>query len=203
MALTVTVSQEQPIRTAWLPSHAFTVDDYETMIRAGVLNEDSKVELLEGVVVDKMTKNQHHVVIVMFMQHMLAQLVPNHWFVMMEQPISTTDSMPEPNLSLVKGQFRDYLNRRITPDRIGLVIEVADSSLTVGQTVKLAVYARAGIPVYWVVNLNESVVEVYQAPVTDPTPRYTTKIVYTAADAVPFTLDGVEIARVPVAEIMP
>ena len=81
-------------------------------------------------------------------------------------PLALDDrSEPEPDLAVVRGEVRDYLKSHPGPEDTVLVVEVADSSLRYDQTEKLAAYARAEIPEYWILNLLDGVLEVYREPV--------------------------------------
>jgi Uma2 family endonuclease len=87
---------------------------------------------------------------------------------------------------------------------LGLIVEVAESTLQRDQTRKKRIYARAGIPVYWIVNLIDGRVEVYTDP-TGPTPQpdYLQRQDYGPNDAVPVTLDGKPIGQVAVRDLLP
>jgi Uma2 family endonuclease len=85
-----------------------------------------------------------------------------------------------------------------------LIVEVADSSLRRDRVFKKRLYAAAGILVYWVVNLPEARIEVY----TDPSgpierPDYHQRRDYGQSDTVPVLIDGVEVGRLPVHELLP
>jgi Uma2 family endonuclease len=72
----------------------------------------------------------------------------------------TQDSAPEPDIAIVRGVPRDYMNRHQAAGDVALIIEVADSSLD-RDRLKARIYARAGVPVFWIVNLIENQIEVY------------------------------------------
>ena len=81
-----------------------------------------------------------------------------------EKPIALDEqSEPEPDAVVVPGQPRDYLDAH--PSRPALIVEVAETSLALDRTRKGALYARAGLDDYWVVNLRAQVLEVYREPV--------------------------------------
>jgi Uma2 family endonuclease len=82
-----------------------------------------------------------------------------------QDPITLADSEPEPDLAVVRGQVRHYQSRHPLASDIGLVVEVADSSVDRDRIWKREIYARAGLPVYWLINLQEKTVEVYSRPV--------------------------------------
>ena len=146
------------------PMRPFSVREYERMIETGVLGEDDPVELLEGWIVFKMTRNPPHDVAVALASELLIRLLPAGWHVRSQSAITTPDSVPEPDLAVVRGNQRDYAARHPGPADVALAIEVADTSLGRDRSDKARVYARGGIPAYWIVNLIDGVVEVYTDP---------------------------------------
>ena len=161
------------------------------MIREGILTEDDRVELLEGLLVAKMTKNPPHIVATDLLQAALPRIVPAGWFVSMQNPVTMEDSEPEPDARVVRGQPRDYVGRRAGPGDAALVVEVADTSLPSDRGIKKRIYARAGIACYWIVNLSDGRLEVYDDP-TGPAeePDYRRRREYGPTDAVPLVIEG-------------
>jgi Uma2 family endonuclease len=111
------------------------------MIQAGILTEDDPVELLEGWLVTKMPKKATHTLTTQLTQEILAQIVPNGWFVNAQEPITLKDSEPEPDVAVVRGKRRNYQNRHPGPTDVALVIEVADATLQRDQIIKKRLYA--------------------------------------------------------------
>ena len=182
----------------------FAVDEYHRMIRGGILTEDEPVELLDGWIVIKMPRNQPHDATIHVISRVFSGLLPSGWDVRIQSAITTPESEPEPDLSVVRGSPRDCLDHHPGPGELGLVIEVADSSLDHDRTMKGRAYARAGIPVYWIVNLASRQVEVYTDPTGPaPQPSYRTRHDFADHDAIPLLLDGRDIARIPVVQILP
>jgi Uma2 family endonuclease len=127
-----------------------------------------------------------------------------HWHIRIQDPITTEDSEPEPDLVIARGKRRDYLSRHPFPQETALVVEVADTTLLEDQTVKARIYARAGIKVYWIVNLVEMQIEVYTNPVRrGKDPRYRQQQNYGIGDEVPLVIDGKELARIAVRDLLP
>jgi Uma2 family endonuclease len=185
--------------------YRLSVDQYHDMIRQGILKDGDTVELVEGVLVMKMAKDPPHTVARQTLRDLLPGLSPPGWFVDDQEPVTTQDSEPEPDVAVIRGDRRRYLaqDRHPGPQDTALVIEVADSSLHIDETVMLRAYARAGVPVYWIVNLVDRRVQVY----TDPTgpadaPTYRQRRDYAETDAVPVTLDGRQIGRIAVRELL-
>jgi Uma2 family endonuclease len=114
------------------------------------------------------------------------------------------ESEPEPDLMAVRGTDDDYILRHPEAAEIGLVAEVAESTLSEDRNVKAPIYARAGIAVYWIVNLVNSRIEVCTDPTgPDASPHYRQQHIYGINDAVPLIIDGQTIAQLPVRDILP
>jgi Uma2 family endonuclease len=183
----------------------FTVDEYHELIRIGMLKGEERVELLEGWIVYKMTHNPLHDVVVDRVQEALRDRVPrSQWRVRVQSATTTTDSEPEPDVVVARGPAERYLQRHPGPEDIALIVEVADSSLARDRGQKLRLYARAAITVYWIVNLPESVVEVYTDPGgADPTPEFRSVERFHKGGAVPLIVGGHSLGSVPVDDILP
>jgi Uma2 family endonuclease len=188
-----------------LPIRRFTVDEYHRMIQAGILGEDDAVELLEGWIVPKMSKNPpHDTMISIIMMDVLTPRLPGGWHCRGQSAVTTTDSEVEPDIAVVRGLKRDYLARHPGPADMALVVEVADSSLARDRSEKVRIYARAAVPVYWIINLVDRQVEVYTDPTgPDSGPVYRTRRDYRPGDMVPFVVDGRELGPIPAQELLP
>jgi Uma2 family endonuclease len=130
-----------------------------------------RVELIEGRVLVLGPKGPPHCYTVSVLQEVLRNLFgPNH-HVRPQFPLDlgpTTE--PEPDLAVVAGTARQYLLAH--PTTALLIVEVSDSTLAYDRRHKGGLYARAGVPDYWIVNLRARQVEVYRAPIPDPLSRY-------------------------------
>jgi Uma2 family endonuclease len=182
----------------------FSVGRYQRMIEQGILTSEDKVELLENHVVRKMPRNPRHDGTIDFITDTLRSWLPPGWRVRVQLTVALADSQPEPDFAVVRGDARTYLTRHPTAADVGLVIEVADSSLLRDQRDKTRIYARAGIQAYWIVNLVDRRIEVYTNP-TGPAdvPQYQAFATYQPGDTVPLILDGSSVASVPVADLLP
>lgn len=181
-----------------------SVDRYERMVVAGVITPDDRVELLEGILVNKMSKSPAHVLGTVLVNDAIRAALPAGWFVRAEQPIRLDDSEPEPDAAVIRGAARDYTNRHPIPAEVPLVVEVADSSLRRDREDKRRIYARNAIPVYWIVNVTDRLIDVF----TDPsgpvfTPDYATTATYKPGDAVPVVLAGTTVGTVGVNDLLP
>jgi Uma2 family endonuclease len=187
-------------RPAYLGNpYRFTVEQYRALTGT-VLPEGPGWELLEGVVVKKVPQDPPHAGCVRALTRILGRLLPAGWETPVQSPVALADSEPEPDVAVVRADPRGYFARHPGPADIALVVEVADSSLDDDRHDKGRIYARAGVPVYWVVNLPDRQVEVYAdpQPAADP-PGYAARTDYRPGEAVPLPTGG----AVPVAELLP
>lgn len=186
------------------PIWRFNVEQYHQMIRQGILTKDDPVELLEGWLIPKMPKNPPHRVATKLTRNILEELVPNGWYVDTQEPITLDNSEPEPDVVIVRGDTRDYLDRHPGAKDIALVVEVSDSTLERDRTLKKRIYARANIPVYWIVNLIEQQVEVYTEPVNlSEEPTYQQRQDYQISETIPLVIAGSEVGRASVQNLLP
>lgn len=204
-ASTVTRQPARESAPSWaadLPLYRLSVKQYHAMIDAGVLQENGTVEFLDGLLVEKMGKNGAHCVALDLLRSILLALLPAGWILRLQDPVALDWGEPEPDAVIASGQATDYRATHPTPDRIVLVVEVADSSLKTDRGVKLAMYARNGLPVYWIVNLLQNQVEVYSQP-TGPIeePDYLERRVYRAGERVPL-LVGNQTAEISVSDFL-
>ena len=181
-----------------------TVDQYHEMVRKGILTPGEPVELLEGYLVRKMPKNPAHCLVTDAIFEAFLRLAIVGYFPRNQNQITTTDSEPEPDCSLVRGRRSDFAKQHPTPADCALVVEVADTTLSADRTIKKRIYARSGVPVYWIVNLADRQVEVYSQPgLAGSVPVYSADQVFGEKDQLPVVIDGVEISRLPVHAILP
>jgi Uma2 family endonuclease len=177
-----------------LSHHKLSIDKYERMVRAGILTENDRVELIRGELIDKMPIGDAHIDVVNRLNRRFARLLDEAVTVSVQNPLVLADSEPEPDLAL-------YTLRAPGKARaadVHLVIEVADSSLEFDRTVKLSLYAEAGIPEYWIVNVLDEEVEVYRQPQFDGT--YTVRSVLKRGDLLqPLAFPGI---KLPVEEVL-
>lgn len=186
------------------PHYRFTVAQYHRIIDAGVFGADERCELLEGAIVPKMTRKPPHDGCLYLAQTLLLAHLPADWVLRVQSAATLGGtSEPEPDLVVARGPARQYLRRHPGPRDVVLVVEVADTTLAEDRGRKARIYARARVPVYWVVNLIDSQVEVYTLPRAGRAPAYRSREDFRAGDRVPLVLDGRELARLPVRELLP
>ncbi len=181
-----------------------SVDQYEAMFRHGILTEDDKVELLDGLLVAKNKTSPAHAVVSSLTRNTLAKVIPEKWFAATHDAITLSRSEPEPDVIVIRGEPRDYLDHRPGPSEIALVVEVSDDSLDCDQGVKKTIYAEAGLPVYWIINLVDRRVEVYTDPTgPDDLPDYRQRQEFREGEKVPVIIAGQDVGYIPVGELLP
>ena len=182
------------------PVFRISVAQYHEMSQAGILREEDRVELLDGWLVRKMVIKPAHATVTELTSDAIRSLLPTGWCVRTQQPLSLATSEPEPDLAIVCGDRLRYANRHPTAAEVALVVEVAEATLQRDRTTKLQIYAEAGIPAYWIVNLVERRLEVFSDP-TGPaaTPQYRRRQDYLPTDAVPVDIGGHSLGSLQVA----
>jgi Uma2 family endonuclease len=170
------------------------------MIANKILTTEDRVEFLDGYLVKKMPQNSPHASTVIRMDYIFKQILLAPYLVRSQVPVTLGDSEPEPDLAVVKGDLRTYDKRHPRASEVHLIVEVADSSLTLDREVKGPIYARAGIPEYWIVNIAEAQIEVYTQPQSN---EYGSRKNYSITDSIPLTLNGVSVGMRSVAELLP
>lgn len=141
----------------------FTIEEYERMVGTGILTQDDRVELIEGEIVEMSPIGDPHAAFVANLTHLLVNLVGDRARVWVQGPVRVPPrSKPQPDLALLRP--RSYVHQGATTEDVLLVIEVADTSLQYDRTVKQRLYARAGIPEYWIVDANAETLEIYRSP---------------------------------------
>ena len=180
-----------------------SIEQYHAIIQAGILTDDDSVELLEGWLVFKMPKNPPHRATTRLVRTALENILPAGWYVDSQEPITLSNSEPEPDIVVVRGDTRQYLDRHPGAEDIALIIEVSDTTLQRDRTVKKRIYARAGISVYWIVNLVEEQVEVYSQPLVEvEQPDYSQRLDFGRSAVIPIIIEGIEIGAIAVNSLL-
>ncbi len=143
------------------PIWRFSVADYHRLIDIGVLDENDRVELLEGWLVPKTSHGPLHDYTVELANERIRQALPSGWRLRVQSAITTGDSEPEPDLAIVRGDIRTAPRRHPLPTEIGLLMEVADTTLQNDRLRKAEIYGRAGILNYWIINLQDRQIECF------------------------------------------
>jgi hypothetical protein len=178
--------------------YRFTAGQYEWMVKIGILTPDDRGELLEGWIVKKMTQHPPHATVLEYTRDALLPLLPAGWRLREQKPLRTPDSLPEPDLIIVRGPASRYERRHPQAEDVALVVEVADTTLEEDRERKGRIYARVRIPVYWIINLPEERMEVYTRPRAGKTPAYRERRDYARGETLPLTIEGEQLGEVAV-----
>lgn len=145
----------------------WTREEYLKMAEAGVFAPGERVELIEGEIIKMTPQKGPHMTGVTLVSEELRRAFGKGYVVRVQGPLALGPlSEPEPDVTVVRGSPRDY--RDSHPTTAVLVVEVSDTTLVLDRQQKPGLYARAGIPEYWILNLLERVLEVYRDPAPLP-----------------------------------
>jgi Uma2 family endonuclease len=206
MATAILSPSEAPVGPSEWTTYRMTAEEYFRAIDADVFEHNRRIELWEGQIYEKMAKKRPHTISSSKLLNALFPVLPEGWYFGFECPILIDDfTAPLPDAVVIRGRPDDYSVRGSPKgNEIGLVIEVADTSLRKNLTTTLAVYARAGLPCYWIVNLVARRVEVYTKPrIVGDTSSYESSEVFEPGQDVPLVLDNQRIASIPVNDLLP
>lgn len=188
-----------------------SVEQYHGMLAKGILREGEAIELIDGMLVrkdradrggDPMAHGPRHAMSVKRLQRSL-RVVENHGYHLHCQlPVTLANIQePEPDLVVVRGREEDYEHAHPGPTVIAAIMEVSDSSLGFDRTTKQELYATVAIPVYWIVNLVDQQIEVYQNP--EPAQgRYGQRMDYRAGQTVSLDLGSGVVVEVAVTAVL-
>ncbi|HZL35385.1 MAG TPA: Uma2 family endonuclease [Tepidisphaeraceae bacterium] len=185
------------------PQRKFTVREYHRLMDSGALHPALRTELVEGWVVDKMTRHARHDSTLQLAADVLQRRTGPSWRLRQQSAITMDDGEPEPDLVIVPGPVLRFRHAHPRPFDVVLLIEVSDSTLAYDRGSKCRDYARNGIARYWVLNVVGGKVEVYEDP-TGPneSPSYLTIRSYGAGEAVPLILRDQTFESIPVNELL-
>lgn len=154
-----------PVVTPLERRKMWTVEEVERWTDMGAFG-DTKFELLEGDLIEKMSQNEPHFNALLLMQYKLLSLFGQGYLVLVQLPMHLGNSKPEPDLSVVEGVPQGRIE---IPTTALLVVEISDTTLQTDRDTKSHIYARAQIAEYWIVNLNARQIEVRRDPRQDET----------------------------------
>ncbi len=143
----------------------FTIQDYHRLTELGFFQEDDRVELIRGEIIEMAAKGRMHETCLRKLLRELSHLIIGKATLQCQSPIILMpNSEPEPDFAILRNRQDDYATSHPTPQDILLIIEVSDSSLNYDQQVKLSVYAEHNISDYWIFNLFDLCLECYSEP---------------------------------------
>jgi Uma2 family endonuclease len=203
---TATLVAPSQAPTADVP-YDLTIDVFSRLVESGLIPQDRRVYLFNGRLYEKMAKTKAHGSIGAAVTRAVDRRLPDGWSLWPESTIVLgPTNAPLPDFAVVRSG--DLLGRA-TPDRypgpgdVGLLIEVAVTSLHDDLTTALEQYARASIPVYWVIDvLGRRILVHTEARVVDGRGQYAHVETYRPGQSLPLVLDGQEVARIPFDELL-
>ena len=182
-----------------LPRHKLSIEDFHQMGRAGILRDDSRIELMEGDLIDMAPIGSFHASVVSTLSMFFARQVGEFAIVSTQNPVRLPpDSEPQPDIALLKPISDRYRSALPTAADVLLIIEVADTTAEYDREIKLPLYARHGVPEVWLIDLKGGMLEIYLEPGSK---GYRKLLRPDRREAItPSLVEGV---RLPLAEIWP
>ncbi|MCS6918729.1 MAG: Uma2 family endonuclease [Fimbriimonadales bacterium] len=178
--------------------------EFEALMESGVFAPEDRLELIAGELVSRETVKPAYATAVTLAHLALKRVFGTGYDVRPQLPLALSEyDEPLPDIAVVQGSPRDYLKEH--PTTALLVVEIAETSLRTDRETKGSLYAHAGIPEYWILNLKQRTLEVYREPAPDPNAvygaAYQQRRTLKASDSVqPLSLPDASIA---VASLMP
>jgi Uma2 family endonuclease len=187
-----------------LVHYRLSVRQFEKMIDAGVFRDEDHVELLGGLLVDKMVKQDPHNFAIDMLGAILSDDLPAEWIARQEKSVVLGRFWrPEPDIAVARGPRERYRSKGPRRSDLAMLVEVADSSYAKDRGPKWRKYAASGVSVYWIVNLPQRQIEVYSVPTgRGKSAGYREINICGPADEVPLVLDGTELGRIKVSRIL-
>jgi Uma2 family endonuclease len=159
------VAESQTIPISPIVRKRFRVDEFQKMVKAGILPEESGWEVIDGYLVDKMTIGSRHASITKRLNRILTRLLSEKTIISVQDPVQLDAyNEPEPDIAVLKLRDDFYSASHPTPNDALLLIEVSDTTIEYDRETKKNLYARFEIQELWIVNLSENTVEAYSQP---------------------------------------
>jgi hypothetical protein len=188
-----------------------TVEQFHRMLDLGILREGTPLELIDGLFVrkdrsdaggDRILHGPRHALAIKRWQRLerLFDAFPCH--LQCQLPVTLShDLEPEPDGAIIRGKEESYGQRHPGPADILLVCEIGDSSLEYDRTAKQRFYAAASIPVYWIVNIQDRCIEVYDSPTIDKGRQDRRRDIH-EGESVPMAVGRDEVVEIPVVQLL-
>lgn len=149
--------------TQTVQTRRFSRQDYERLVAEGFFHPEERLELVDGELIMMTPQGSRHATAIRLAEDTLRSIFGAGFDIRVQLPLALDlDSEPEPDLAVVTGFPRDY--RDAHPQTAVLIVEVTDTTLSYDRERKARLYAKAGIPEYWIINLLEGHVEIYRHP---------------------------------------
>ncbi|MEM9718743.1 MAG: Uma2 family endonuclease [Bacteroidota bacterium] len=182
-----------------LKRHTITVEDYLQMFQVGILSESDKVELINGEIFSMSPVGSRHIYYVNQLNHLFHALLGNKAVVSIQNPFKLdSHSEPEPDIALLKPPKGVYKDRHAESSDILLIGEVAEPSIDYDREVKVPLYAKVGVSIVWLLDIDQGQLEVYEVPKNG---QYTSKQIYFSGDVFTLEISGEEFS-ISVSEIL-
>lgn len=193
------MTQHLTIPTPVDQDFAWSLERYHQAIERGVLTEDDQVELIAGRIIAKMPIGKMHAACVGLLNEYFFDRLGRTYQYRLENPVTLVDnSEPEPDFVVVTRKEGFYKTAHPGPADIHLIIEVADNTLERDRQLKAPLYAAAGLPEYWIINLKNRQVEVYLQP--DPAEATYGSVTHYREEAV---FQSLLVGEVKVSDLLP
>ncbi len=148
------------------PRHRWTVAEYHRMGEVGLLNEDSRVELIDGEIIEMAPIGSFHGGNVNRFIRLFSKVVGDKAIVAAQNPVVLSGyAEPQPDLAILRWRADDYEQSNPHPEDVLLLIEVSDSTLRYDRDVKIPLYANHGIPEVWLLDIQQKQLEIYREPI--------------------------------------
>ncbi|MEM6629616.1 MAG: Uma2 family endonuclease [Bacteroidota bacterium] len=182
-----------------LKRHTLTVEQYHQMFDAGIITERDKVELIKGEIIDMSPIGNRHSHYVGQLTDIFYEIFGRGVVIRGQMPIQLDNlSEPEPDIALCLPPRRRYIDHSPTPTETLLVVEVSHTSLGFDQQIKLPLYAEAGIPELWILDVEGQKLYVSKQPKDG---QYLSQKTYTTSDTLPVEIQGT-LHQIPVSQIL-
>jgi len=200
-SLLTTVSEPLPVNASD-PLYRITADDFQRMVDAGLLPADRRIYLWDGVLYEKMAKTRAHSIPHAKLYALLAKRLPDGWHVCAEDSLNLDmTKTPLPDLMVLRGSPDDYPKLFPRGTDTALVVEVMNTSKKKDREFHQQACAAAGVPAYWVVDVEARVVWVFSNP-SPPGPEYSVQKKVPASGTLEVPLPGHEPICIDVDEIL-
>jgi len=187
-----------------VPMKRWTRVEYERLVDRGIFEPGDRIELIDGLLLVAEPQTSPHYTAIRLVERALGRAFGDGWEVRSQAPIALDEaSEPEPDVAVVRGAVRDFAGSH--PADPVLVVEVSLSSLAFDREHKASLYARAGRPEYWIVNLIDRVLEVQREPAPEPSAPYgwDYALVDVLGPAEYVSTLGAPAVQIPVADLLP
>lgn len=183
--------------------YLFSNDEFLEMVEADVFPEGVRVYLWDGRVLQKMAKKMATDVAGLMFNKVLSRIVPDGWLVGAENMVvAGIGRIPLPDFTILRGNPQDYMAHRPSAADVGLVVEISYTSFKHDSGPKMAGYARAGFPTYWIANLIGGTLIEHRDPLPDEE-RYASVRTYARGESLSLILDNTTLGPIAVNDLIP